>query len=475
MRVNLGLTSALANRAIIVAVVGLLGATAACSTDRAAPSAPRTSIAAAPVPTGAAVEQLRWFVSVSPRLAPGQVPLPDNELRARFSDAAYRGLGGSAAAINAKLAPFADLTLEFLRAADTPTTAHAVVGSAGGDLAATVTVDADGRISGLLFTPRPAAPASWSQLDQRLRALAPRASIAVDEIDPTSGVAPRCRPVHGVDPDTRRPLGSAFKLYVLGALADAVRAGRIRWDDSVAVRDDWKSLPSGVLQNDPAGTRISYRRLADLMISISDNTAADHLINTLGRSAVQSVLTRFGNSDPAASTPFLTTRELFVLKTSRYPQDAQAYLATPPDRREQALSALADTPFGDTASWVAPREIDRLEWFGSPSDICRAFAGLTRASATATGAPVGAALSINDGGLLLSPTAFPRVWFKGGSEPGVLTLNYLAGTPDGRIVTVSTMISNPTAPIEENTVIPEIQSIIRGAVALAVAGDEQPR
>ena len=44
-------------------------------------------------------------------------------------------------------------------------------------------------------------------------------------------------------------------------------------------------------------------------------------------------------------------------------------------------------------------------------------------------------LQINDGGVGLDPGQWPTVWYKGGSETGVLTLNYLArtsGGPEGR-------------------------------------------
>ena len=47
-----------------------------------------------------------------------------------------------------------------------------------------------------------------------------------------------CEPVEGVSADTVRPLGSGFKLYVLGALARAVRTGRASWDQQLAIVED---------------------------------------------------------------------------------------------------------------------------------------------------------------------------------------------------------------------------------------------
>jgi hypothetical protein len=95
-------------------------------------------------------------------------------------------------------------------------------------------------------------------------------------------------------------------------------------------------------------------------------------------------------------------------------------------------------------------------------DMCRAFAGLW-----AQHDPhVGAALSINDGGIGLSPVDFPTVWFKGGSEPGVLTLNYLARAADGSVVVASLMASDPAAPLDEAAALPAL-AVLRGAIELA--------
>jgi hypothetical protein len=324
---------------------------------------------------------------------------------------------------------------------------------------ATVRVDATGLIVGLLFTPAPAR--SWSELDSRLRRLAPRVSFATATLDPYG----RARLLHGVNSDTARPLGSAFKLYVLGALAQGVAAGKVRWDQPLAIRDDWKSLPSGVLQDKPAGTVLSLQEYAAYMISISDNTAADHLIRTLGRDAVESELSRFGNREVTENTPFLTTRELFTLKWYRYPTVARQYLALPRAHRAAALDRLAQVPLDQIAFVPEPRLADRIEWFGSPLDICRAYAGLRHLNSQ----PVTDVLSINDGGIGLNRATFPTVWFKGGSEPGVLTLNYLAATAAGTVVVTSLMAHNPDRGFDDQAAAVEGLGLVRGGIELAIS------
>ncbi|MEH3156999.1 MAG: serine hydrolase [Gordonia paraffinivorans] len=442
--------------AVVLCALGLIaGCTASAPDEPSLSTTPQPSRAARPTP---AADQLRWFVGASARM-----PLSDGDLRDHFAESTYRDFGGSPRAVAERLAPFAGLRLDRLGPSRSPSAQSAVVAtSAGTQLVMTVGLDRDGRMATLLFAPRPQAPTSWAAVDLQLASLAPQASFAIDRVD-----GDRCVPVHQVAGDTQRPLGSAFKLYVLGALGHAVDTGRVSWDDTVTVRDDWKSLPSGQLQDSPAGTPITYRRLADLMISISDNTAADHLIHMLGRDSVQAMLTRFANADPSKTTPFLTTRDLFVLKTSDYPVLAQRYLAATTAQRGAMVDVLDRTSFGDWQRWTTPRDVDTIEWFGSPRDMCRAMTGLAEEASRPSGAPIADALSINDGNLLLDPSQYPTVWFKGGSEPGVLTLNYRIRARDGATYVASAMLANPGAALDENLVAPTAQAVIRGALELA--------
>jgi hypothetical protein len=94
-----------------------------------------------------------------------------------------------------------------------------------------------------------------------------------------------------------------------------------------------------------------------------------------------------------------------------------------------------------------PADIDTLEWFASPDDICHAFAGLQQLAAQPRLAPLGPILSANDGSIGLAPAQWPTVWFKGGSEPGVLTLGYLATNSKGQTFAVVAMLANPAAPL----------------------------
>jgi hypothetical protein len=57
------------------------------------------------------------------------------------------------------------------------------------------------------------------------------------------------------------------------------------------------------------------------------------------------------------------------------------------------------------------------------------------------------------------------VWFKGGSEPGVWTLGYLARDSQGRTLVVTALASNPRVRLDGASMF-EYQALIRSAFNL---------
>ena len=309
-------------------------------------------------------------------------------------------------------------------------------------------------------------PATWAGVDAALRLVAPQVRLLVADVSSGS-----CQPVHSIDPATAAPLGSAFKLYVLDALGNAVAAGKVGWNQPLTVTAQLKGLPPGELQNEPDGSQISVLDTAAKMISISDNTATDMLINLVGRSAVEAALTATGMASPALDRPFLTTREIFILKLDQWPTLAKRYSAAgEPSRRALLASTVDRAPLPAVAAagaWTTPRDINSLEYFASASDICRAYTSLAALARRPGLAPIGQVISLYDDGLQLDPAQWKTTWFKGGSEPGVLTLAYLATTRTGHSYVVTVLAENPSQPIDETTAIPIILSAIKGAFTLA--------
>jgi hypothetical protein len=122
-------------------------------------------------------------------------------------------------------------------------------------------------------------------------------------------------------------------------------------------------------------------------------------------------------------------------------------------------------PISGVQFTAEPRDIDTIEWFGSPDDICRAFVGLQKLSRRPKLSPIAAIFSVNTGDLGLDPSTWPTVWFKGGSEPGVLTLGYMATNSKGQTYVVSAMLSNPSAALAPSATV-ALLDVASGAFGL---------
>jgi beta-lactamase class A len=253
-------------------------------------------------------------------------------------------------------------------------------------------------------------------------------------------------PVLSLAGDTPLALGSTFKLYVLAALAEDVKAGRRKWTDVVPLTE--KSYPSGQLQNWPKGAPVTLHTLASLMISISDNTATDQLIAVLGPQRILKLMKDSGHSNPDANDPFLTTKQLFVLKAS----DAETIMDwRSGDTAKQAIIAVVqaaneDPPLDQINAAFAggPKALD-IEWFASPADLAKLFAHM-RKTADPKAFEI---LAINPSATDAIKASWQYVGYKGGSEPGVLNLTWLLTDKAGRDWVLTLGWNNPAAVVDE--------------------------
>jgi beta-lactamase class A len=268
-------------------------------------------------------------------------------------------------------------------------------------------LDWQGRIAGLRFTGVVPTGATIDSVVGTIRSLPGQVSLLVlrDGKERAS-----------LQPDAPLAVGSAFKLIVLRGLADAIGAHRLAWDQVVRLDSAWRSLPSGFLQTWPAGTPLTIETLADAMISVSDNTAADALIHLVGREPLQALSPR--------NTPFLTTRELFTLKSPGLADRSNAWQSLTPAARQGLLDEASRAALPDPFA-LALHPGGGPEWFVTAREICTLLGGLKDIPA----------FRINDGGF--AGADWKSIAFKGGSEPGVLNLSVYAVGHDGRGVCVS--------------------------------------
>jgi beta-lactamase class A len=440
----------------IVLAVGLPGVVSAQATPDAAPVA--TPAGVVEIPDTPAGVQLAWLLD---QMNGDPSALSDAELGDRFNDAFLEQvppdqirelLGQLAAAGPWSIVSFVGTPGEHQL--------QAVVRGPEAALLVSLSVEPDPpyKVNGLFFQAPPAA--SWDEVDAGLATLGPAVSFLAAAVSDAG-----CDPLHAVEADAPMPIGSAFKLYVLGELARQVENGEARWDEILPLREEWKSLPSGDLRHEPAGTPHTLRYYAEVMISQSDNTATDHLIHRLGRENVEAMQATMGHADPSLNVPLLTTRELFVIKLSLSEEEREAYLVAGPEERRAMLDGpIAARPLptlDELATFTEPILIDELEWFASADDLCRAMTYLHARADEPGLLPVREILTLNPG-VPLDRAIWPTVLFKGGSEPGVLNLTLLLVRNDGQPFVVAVSVSNPDGAVDTNATI----GVVQGAAGL---------
>jgi hypothetical protein len=293
----------------------------------------------------------------------------------------------------------------------------------------------------------------WTGLEEALRRLDGRVSFAAYALDATD-----LTPLLLHHADQPLAIGSTFKLWVLGALAESVGQGEASWSEELPIRNEWKSLPSGRMQNLTEGEVRTLAQYAEEMISISDNTATDHLINRIGRVAVENFAERYG-SELGRNRPFLTTYELFKLKINAGPLLLNAYLSGSEEERRALLGGpVASLPLPDPSQEPeSPTAIDQIEWFASASEISRLMADLVEVGERPGQRPVAAALTRNPG-FDWDRNLWPVVAYKGGSEAGVLNLTWMLERNDGRRFVMSLGVNDSQAPVDPDPVIMAVAS-----------------
>lgn len=312
-------------------------------------------------------------------------------------------------------------------------------------MAVTVDPAGDHRITGLLMQGLTARETTLDAVEAALKGLKGRTGYVLARLGDGK---PQLLRQHNAD--QAFAIGSEFKLVILAELIRATNAGERNWDDMVTL--DGKELPGGGYTAKPAGTKVSLRELATQMIAISDNSATDILLGTLGREKVEAMLPVVGIADPARNRPFLGTGEAFKLKT--IPALRDRYLAAnEAGRRALLAGAVAMTPITqvDSALFAAgkPLSIETLEWFETPSDLVRVMDWIRRNTEGPKGVDARAVLSKNSGIPPLSAAKWQYVGYKGGSEPGVIAMTLLLQGKDGSWQVLSASWNDTTQDIAQ--------------------------
>lgn len=338
-----------------------------------------------------------------------------------------------------------------------------------------------GRISGLSFRPLGGfggQEGDWDSWEGGAAGLIGGLSFGAYELVPKKPDEPKGElklvPVHQMDDDKPMAIGSAFKVFVLGAVAEMVREGKAAWSDALQIDPAKKSLPSGTMQNEPDGAPFPLTTYLDKMISISDNTAADHLLHFVGREKAEEYMARFVD-DMTYNRPFLSTLEVFKIKIGDDATLAEDFAQANSEDRRLMLAPGGDVDRArpdllKVRGWMQkPVAVDTIEWFASARELSALWAEIRRIEQLPGMEPVGRAVRINPG-LPLDRAVWKSIAFKGGSEPGVMCLSFLLERDDGRWFVVAGAWNKRHEPLREAQLI----DLMQRGIAIVAKHDRKP-
>ena len=167
-----------------------------------------------------------------------------------------------------------------------------------------------------------------------------------------------------INSDGRYPMASAFKLPILVELYYQKAAGKLSLDDRIEVQPLDLHIGSGsmIALFDPPGVALSIRNLINMMMRISDNSAADLLLNRVGAANVTARMKALGLESIRVDR---TTQEMildqsgldFAMYGKRQVREVRSML----DGIDSATAARANDQFNKTDKDVArPSDLNRI-------------------------------------------------------------------------------------------------------------------
>lgn len=276
---------------------------------------------------------------------------------------------------------------------------------------------------------------TWSAIEADVSGLPGRTSFEIRELGENGRLASH-------QSAEKLCIGSTSKLVILSTLLDEVAAGRRAWEEILHLEERHRSAPSGILMDWPPGSPLTLHSAAVLLISLSDNSAADLLLEELGRDRVEGTLGSIGIGEHPSLHPFLSTREVFhlVLAASGL---RDRYVASSRQERLGLLEGCPQEPLDlvrlSTEVWQ-----DDIGWYLSASEVCTLLARLRD---QVGGDPVSLGV-LGSGRSNLASDQWSFVGYKGGSSPGRLCLAVLLRREDERWFAISLIVAAPPASIQ---------------------------
>lgn len=153
-------------------------------------------------------------------------------------------------------------------------------------------------LTALLLPAQPADPSLDSALRSAIAASGAEVAVAYRTLDGRAEVL--------IEPDKVFHAASTMKVPVMIELFRQVKAGTVKLDDTVVIKNEFRSIVDGspykLSEGDDSdkevyaavGTPMTVGRLCELMITVSSNFAANILIDRLGAARIQQTVASLG-------------------------------------------------------------------------------------------------------------------------------------------------------------------------------------
>jgi len=300
------------------------------------------------------------------------------------------------------------------------------------------------KVAGLLIQNFEVSNDDYSAIQQEISVLPAIAGYAVHRLDKDQGLTT----ISQYNANHEFAIASTFKLYILAELAAQIKKGKREWSDIASLTP--KSATIGGTQYWPERSPLTLQSLATLMISISDNNATDALIAHIGRENIESRIEKIGHSNADRTIPLLTTAENFTLKMKANDTLRRAYLQANENQQFRLLrnnrQRLTINNYNAAEFGNGPLYINEVEWFATHTDIARLMNYLQQSRDPV----IRQILSINAGIGLGDIRKWQYVGYKGGSEPGVISMSFLVQSQKGQWYSVTGSWNNPSKEVNQN-------------------------
>lgn len=278
--------------------------------------------------------------------------------------------------------------------------------------------------------------------------------------------------VQAANEKERFPVGSSFKLYILGTLADDLNAGLRRAEDVMLLRKDLIGPPGSEMAAWPIGSPVTLHTLALKMISISDNTATDHLLYLLGRENVEAHLGLMGHGEPSVNIPLLSTREMVLLRDKANGTPGKKYREMSVPERRQYLDEYCRGPVDYEKVDFDAASYDLAEWYASPMDMSHALDWLRRHGEEGMPGHVAREILAVDPKLPRNVNVWPYIGFKGGSEDQIIAGNWLLRHKNGRWYTLHIYCSSEKEKLDPEKFLKVAEGIFASVTAKLRDGNQ---